>query len=294
MTREWTPLPTFTGASGKRRGGGALGVTRGLETLFAVALVAALAPLVVAILPGPRIPQVVIFLLGGVLIGPHVLGLANTASITLLSNIGLGFLFLLAGYELDPRLLRQRPERLALAGWAVTAVLAVGVVAALGSTGYIHDFVPVGLALTTTALGTLLPILQDNHMLGGKFGAYILAAGAVGELLPTIAISVFLTQHDHFAALASVALVGVLSLRHRAQMTFITATTMPLLIALAEIGKRDGVMLPATSAALVGAGVLSVLIYPPIAVALGRGDRSREQAGADVAGQEGGEIAASG
>ncbi|HEY7920947.1 MAG TPA: hypothetical protein VIE45_14895 [Streptosporangiaceae bacterium] len=58
---------------------------------------AALAPLVVAILPGPRIPQVVIFLLGGVLIGPHVLGLANTASITLLSNIGLGFLFLLPG-----------------------------------------------------------------------------------------------------------------------------------------------------------------------------------------------------
>ena len=53
----------------------------------------------------------------------------------------------------------------------MTAVLAVGVVAALGSTGYIHDFVPVGLALTTTALGTLLPILQDNHMLGGKFGA---------------------------------------------------------------------------------------------------------------------------
>ena len=129
-----------------------MGVTSGLETLFVVALVAALAPLVVAVLPGPRIPQVVIFLLGGVLIGPHGLGLANTASITLLSNIGLGFLFLLAGYELDPRLLRQQPGRLALIGWAVTAVLAVGVVTALGSTGYIHDFVPVGLALTTTAL----------------------------------------------------------------------------------------------------------------------------------------------
>ena len=385
-----------------------------------MALVAALAPLVVALLPGPRIPQVVIFLVGGVLIGPHGLGLANTASITLLSNIGLGFLFLLAGYELDPQLLRERPGRLALTGWLVTAVLAVGVVAGLGSAGYIRDFVPVGLALTTTALGTLLPILQDNHMLAGKFGRYVLAAGAVGELLPTIAISVFLTQHDHFAALASVALVGVLALvltfvprvtrnrrlrgilsegqdatgqttlrwttvllfllltiasrfgldvvlgallagivlrawtrqinmdttglehkfdavgygifipiffvasgmtldlkaisqdplrvmlffalllvvrglpsllvyrrvlpmRQRAQMAFITATTMPLLIALAEIGQRDGVMLPATSAALVGAGVLSVLIYPPIAVALGR----RGRASARDAAQEG-------
>jgi Kef-type K+ transport system membrane component KefB len=417
-----------------------VGVTSGLETLFVVALVAALAPLVVALLPGPRIPQVVIFLLGGVLIGPHGFGLANTASITLLSNIGLGFLFLLAGYELDPRLLRERPGRLAITGWLVTVVLAVGVVAGLGAAGYIRDFVPVGLALTTTALGTLLPILQDNHMLGGKFGRYVLAAGAVGELLPTIAISVFLTQRDHFAALASVALVGVLALglsfvplvtrnrrlrgiisegqdatgqttlrwttvllfllltiasrfgldvvlgallagivlrgwtrqvsmdtsglehkfdavgygifipiffvasgmtldlkaisedplrvvfffvlllvvrglpsllvyrrvlsvRQRLQMTFITATTMPLLIALAEIGQRDGVMLPATSAALVGAGVLSVLIFPPVAVLLGRGGQGG-RAGApgeagdagpeDRAGEAGGELAASG
>ena len=54
-------------------------------------------------------------------------------------------------------------------------------------------------------------------------------------------------------------------------MTFITATSLPLLIALAEIGQQDGVMLPATSAALVGAGVLSVLIYPLVAVGLYRG-----------------------
>ena len=49
----------------------------------------------------------VIFLFGGVLIGPHVLGFAETSNIQLLANIGLGFLFLLAGYELDPRLLRR-------------------------------------------------------------------------------------------------------------------------------------------------------------------------------------------
>ena len=66
-------------------------LNRGLEDLVAVALVAALAPMVVAMLPGPRIPQVVVFLLGGVLIGPHVLGLAETSNIQLLANIGLGF-----------------------------------------------------------------------------------------------------------------------------------------------------------------------------------------------------------
>jgi Kef-type K+ transport system membrane component KefB len=385
-------------------------LTQGLTDLVAVAVVAALAPLVVAALPGPRIPQVVVFLLGGVLIGPHVLGLAETSSIQLLANIGLGFLFLLAGYELDLQLLRDRAGRLAMVGWTTSAVIAVGVAAGLTAAGYIRDYVPVGLALTTTALGTLLPILQENDMLAGQFGRYVLAAGAVGELFPILIIAVFLTQRGHFVALASVAMVGMLAValsviprlahssamqriiregqdatgqttlrwtvvvlfvllaiasrfgldvvlgallagivlrawarrtnmditglehkldavgygvfipvffvssgmtldltaigrdplrlliffalllivrglpsllvyrralpaRRRVEMTFITATTLPLLIALAAIGERDGVMLPATAAALVGAGVLSVLVYPLIAVGLHRSAR---------------------
>ena len=187
-------------------------LNRGLEDLVAVALVAALAPLIVAMLPGPRIPQVVVFLLGGVLIGPHGLGFAETSSIQLLANIGLGFLFLLAGYELDPRLLRQEPGRLAIGGWLMSAAIAVGVAAALTAAGYIKDYVPVGLALTTTALGTLLPILRDNGMLGGEFGRHVFAAGAVGELFPILIIAVFLGQRGSFVALASVALVGALAL----------------------------------------------------------------------------------
>ena len=389
-----------------------MNVLQGLNDLVAVAVVAALTPLVVALLPGPKIPQVVIFLVGGVLIGPHVLGLAETGSIQLLSDVGLGFLFLLAGYELDPLLLRERPGRLAITGWVMSAVISVAVTALLYSAGYIKDFVPVGLALTTTALGTLLPILRDNGMLGGQFGRHIFAAGAVGELFPIVIIAVFLTKRGHFIALASVVGVGVLALilstipwlarsaavrriiregqdatgqitlrwavvllfsllavaarfgldvvlgallagivlriwtrrlnldtesldrkfdavgygifipiffiasgmgidlkaisqdplrvlalfvlllvvrglpsmlvyrhdlehRQRVEMTFITATSLPLLIALADIGQQDGVMLPATAAALVGAGVLSVLIYPLIAVGL---FRSRDKA----------------
>ena len=84
----------------------------GLQALLTVTVVAALAPIIVAALPGPRIPQVVVLILAGVLIGPHVLGLADTGSIKLLANVGLGFLFLLAGYELDPRLLRERAGRM--------------------------------------------------------------------------------------------------------------------------------------------------------------------------------------
>ncbi len=54
-----------------------------------------------------------------------------------------------------------------MVGWGVSALLAVGAVAGLASFHYVRDFVPIGLALSTTALGTLLPILQDNEMLSG-------------------------------------------------------------------------------------------------------------------------------
>ena len=38
-----------------------MSILQGLNDLVAVALVAALTPLVVALLPGPKIPQVVVF-----------------------------------------------------------------------------------------------------------------------------------------------------------------------------------------------------------------------------------------
>lgn len=72
-----------------------------------------------------------------------------------------------------------------------------------------------------------------------------------------------------------------LPVRQRVEMTFITATTMPLLIAITVIGLSDGVMIPANAAALVGAGVLSVLVYPAIAAALAR--RRRAAAGVPAA-----------
>ena len=56
----------------------------------------------------------------------------------------------------------------------------------------------------------------------------------------------------------------------RVQMVFVTATALPLLVALSHIGLVNGTMLPENAAALVGAGVLSVIVYPAVAVALGR------------------------
>jgi hypothetical protein len=61
---------------------------------------------------------------------------------------------------------------------------------------------------------------------------------------------------------------------------FLTATSLPLLVALSQIGLANRTMLPENAAALVGAGVLSVMVYPTVALAIGR--RRSEQTGATL------------
>jgi Kef-type K+ transport system membrane component KefB len=72
----------------------------------------------------------VILIVGGILVGPQVLGWAEPDNIQLVSNVGLGFLFLLAGYELELGLFRERAGRLAVTSWLVTAVIAIVVTGA--------------------------------------------------------------------------------------------------------------------------------------------------------------------
>jgi Kef-type K+ transport system membrane component KefB len=153
------------------------------------------------------VPEVVLLLVLGVVIGPDVLDIAQTEdAIVLLSNVGLGFLFFLAGFELDLSVLRGSNGRAAVTAWLITMVASLAVVGLLASTGFVHAFLPVAIALTTTALGTLLPILRDAGETSGPFGRAVFANGAVGEFLPIIAISVFLSARGAWQSL--VLLIG--------------------------------------------------------------------------------------
>ena len=51
---------------------------QGLQTLLAVALVSAIAPMVVSVLPGPRIPQVIVLIFGGIGSASAALGRSST------------------------------------------------------------------------------------------------------------------------------------------------------------------------------------------------------------------------
>jgi Kef-type K+ transport system membrane component KefB len=184
----------------------------GLDSLFVIVLVAALAPLVVGLLPGPRIPEVVVLLVLGVVIGPQVLDIAQTGpEIALIANVGLGFLFFLAGFELDLSLLRGPVGRAAGFAWLASIVGAMAIVGVLEAVGFVHAFLPVSIALTTTALGTLLPMLRDSGETTGPFGRAIMANGAAGEFLPIIAISLFLSAKGAWESLVLLIAFGALA-----------------------------------------------------------------------------------
>src|SRR3954465_12724347 len=142
-----------------------------IESLFWITLCAVLAPLVAGLVPRKLLPEVVLLLIGGVVIGPHVLGLAATdQAIGMLRELGLGMLFLLAGYEVELKELTGRGGRRALVTWLICLGLAFAGIWLIGLSGTVHAEIAVAIALTSTALGTLLPILKDAGMLGSPFG----------------------------------------------------------------------------------------------------------------------------
>jgi Kef-type K+ transport system membrane component KefB len=164
-------------------------------------LVIVTAAAVAALLAGmiqPRlaIPVVVIELLLGIIIGPEVLDLAEHDDfIDFFSNLGLGMLFFFAGYEIDFERIRGRPLLLAVLGWAMTLALAYSVGGLLAWAGVILSLLYTGSAMSTTAIGTLIPILHDAGELKTRFGTYLLAAGAMGEFGPILLITlVFSTK----------------------------------------------------------------------------------------------------
>lgn len=135
-------------------------------------------------------PVVVVELLLGVLIGPGVLGIAETDSFILFfSNLGLGMLFFFAGYEIDLERIKGLPLKYGVIGWLISLLIAYALGGVLAAFGVIVSLLFVGTATATTAIGTLIPILTDAGELKSRFGGFLLAAGAVGEFAPILIIT---------------------------------------------------------------------------------------------------------
>jgi Kef-type K+ transport system membrane component KefB len=183
--------------------------------VFVILLAAVAAPLLAELPVGRRVPIVVMEVLLGIVIGPHVLGLIHADSfVSTMASIGVAALLFMAGMEIDFGAIRGRPLSLALRGWLTTVVIAFLAIVGLHVVPGVKAPLMTTIALTTTGLGTLLPILRDGKQLESPFGRMLIAAGTLGEVGPIVAVSLALsTQYStwqEFAFLA--AFLGLVAL----------------------------------------------------------------------------------
>lgn len=181
-----------------------------LTSMWWVAVIAVLSP-ILALVTRRAVPDTVWLLALGALIGPHALGLAEqTEPVGFLRELGLGFLFLLAGFEVSPSDMRAEQGRHAALTWSVSALFGFGAGLLLVQ-GDVQIAIVLAIASTSTALGTLLPILKDSGVLGTPLGRSVMVHGAYGELLPIIAMSLLLSTRGSWQAAVVLVLFALAS-----------------------------------------------------------------------------------
>lgn len=200
--------------------------------LVLIPLLAVPAPLLArGIRPLIRVPIIVFELVLGILAGPAVLGWVEpTPILEKLSDFGLAMLFFIAGSEIDFRAVAGRPLVRASIGWAISVVLGIGIGFLLAPG---EGMVVIAIALSSTALGTLMPIIRDAQETDTPFGRAVTVIGAVGEFLPLIAISLFLSTRTTplatavllaFVVLAGLAVLMARRMPHGRLHSFVRAT----------------------------------------------------------------------
>jgi Kef-type K+ transport system membrane component KefB len=239
-----------------------------LTSAALVSLLALLAPLVVRLIRLP-VPDIVVQILFGVIVGPQVLGWARIDEpVRVLSLIGLSFLLFLAGLELDFDRLRGRTLRTAASTFAASFVLALVLGGILGAAGLVQSPLLIAVILSATSVGIVIPILSDACRMDTPLGRLVVAGGSLAEVIPVLLLSLLFSQRASglgaritllaafFALVAAVALL-IFGLE---RWHWIGRTLLALQDTTAQIRVRAAVALLMTFAALAaGFGLEAIL-----------------------------------
>ena len=178
------------------------------EVLIALLLItglAALIPILAKSLDRFGIPIVVFEIVAGMIIGVSGLNLIEPSEIlTFLAEFGFAFLMFLSGLELDLRLLgpghlgmnaeNKFTQALPLGSFMLlgTLFLAFFAAAFLAPPGATNNPLLLGLILSTTSLGVVVPVLKERELTGTKFGQYILVAASIADFATLLLLTVFI------------------------------------------------------------------------------------------------------
>lgn len=162
------------------------------NNLLIVGAIAVAVPLMLGLAPGLRVPAVVLEIVVGMVVGPSVLGWVHEdVAVQVLSDLGLGYLLFVAGFEIDVHRLRSRLSRVAGFAFLLSAGLALATGYLLHAAGLAGPPLLLAIILMATSLGVLVPLLKDAEQSTTEFGQLVMAAGSMAELAPIVLVSVF-------------------------------------------------------------------------------------------------------
>jgi Kef-type K+ transport system membrane component KefB len=160
-----------------------------------LAIVAAVAfgvPLVLGLVPWLRLPALVLELIAGIVIGPQVLGWAEIDEpVQIVAMLGVAWLLLLAGLEIDFGRLRGPLLKLTSAAWILSFALAIGIGFVLDAADLFGSPLLLAIVLSATGLGIVVPILKDTGVLSSGFGQAVIAAASITEIATIVLLSLF-------------------------------------------------------------------------------------------------------
>jgi Kef-type K+ transport system membrane component KefB len=183
------------------------------NSVLIIAAVAVLVPLVLGLVPRLPVPEAVLEVIAGIVVGPAVLGWVRVdAPVQVLSDLGLGMLLFLAGLEIDIERLRGPLARLAVSAFAISAVLGLGCAYAFRLAGQAVHPLLLAIILMSTSAGLLLPLLKDAGEESTGFGQLVMTAAALAEIVPIMLLSLFFsaTSATPGAQAVSLAIFAVL------------------------------------------------------------------------------------
>ena len=227
-------------------------------SLAVVAAVALVAPLVLDLIRLP-LPAVVLEILLGIAIGPQFLGWAQLDDpVQVMSLLGLAFLLLLAGLEIDFDRLRGRVLGVTVMAYVASFGIALAIGVGLRAGDLIRSPLLVAIMLSATGLGVVLPILKDAGETTTPFGQVVVAGASIAEVAPIVLLSLFFSGESGGVGAKVVLLVGfgavvlavaLVVLRLQRSMR-LSATLVALQDTTAEIRVRAAFLLLAVFAAL--------------------------------------------
>src|SRR5947208_734813 len=254
------------------------------DGLLVVSAIALAAPLLTATVPGlRRIPAVVVEILAGIAVGPSGFGWVHAdGPISVLALVGLAFLLFLAGLEIDPARLRGPVLRSAGLGYLVTLGLGLAVGFAAAGAGIVRSPLLVAVTLSATSLGLVVPVLKDSGQADTDLGRLTIAGATVADFSAIVLLSLFFSTGGHSGARGPLILLAFLVVRgvpaalyapavgRRAAVAagLLQATTLPFVVTATAIGVALHLMTAVTAAALVAAGLVSVVVFPLLALGL--------------------------